>query len=693
MAERRKIDKENSSRENKERKNCFLNHKNEKVIDKNFNSRKYCDKLLRKNCHHNLRYNDYFLHHFTDDNKIKSKENNSSKSEFSNLMKDENKNRKKEKREEKNEFFKLDQNFISSNKNIENKLENFEGSARTRGFYSPKKKKFEIQNKKDSLENLKNASKLYNQRKKNFEKRSKDFNSRRKGKKYLDSINSINSCDSKILEIKKIKNLLDLSNQQLTNFNTKYSYKSNKSQSSSDYSFQNDVEKSKLSIEQFSLENNLKNKINDEKKNKEEIISKNLDHKNEIKSRISKKNKITKRKYEYSNHNNKTSQLVNFLRKLINDEDNKKIDDNSKNYKISKIDSCVKIKENIKIDSSCESSGYDSLKNIKEQTCEIINDQQSFNETNNKYEITKMKNNFLEFIKSPNFEYFKKFDNIQFIIDSKNFCLYKIYKNSEGEILLKESSNIEFNKNDYIIGKRIFKKPEELEEYPQKNELLQKNSIRELREFQNNSTQTDELFNSETFKKITRKHNWFRGKNYRKKNQRKKNYSIESTSNSSFPESSDCEQFNLPMKLKKKRQVNSSPTEKYLSHSPKSKTINTCDLKYSCMKIPENQIIMLFNSSSPEVEKNLKCLLKRNYFHLKPTLVPIPWLNLENFEFSSEKMKLNELLQVNKEENCNNFQSTATNSMSEKKLETHDQTVRKKKKSKPYFRIFKKKKK
>lgn len=422
------------------------------------------------------------------------------------------------------------------------------------------------------------------------------------------------------------------------------------------------------------------------------------------------KNQITKTKYENDLSYNKTGLLINFIRKLIVSDENLK---NENKNSVSKIDS-VNINEKLKINSSCESSGYDSLKNIKEQAWEIIK-QHSLECCEN--EARGEKN--LDFAKNPNFASVtnsskdSELDNFKCslnFMNSENFCLYKIYKSNDGGILLKESQSAEFNKGGYVIGRRIHKETTELQEFSEKDNLLQKNFNRE---FRNNSTQT------EFTKKIARKPGWFRKNKKKSQWVRKRSAFLESSSNSSFPKSSDSEEINLTLKTR-----NYSPSLQKCSLRPfshkKSTAVDTSDFNYPAfMKIPENKIIMLFNSM--EIEKNLECKFlnsssigeeikldkqkeiktigmnlseKRKHFYTSDSspIVPVSWLEMENPELVSQRTKLKQLCEVEKEENSNfSHPAPETKNIDEKKLEIHDEKA-KKKKSK-HFRIFKKKKK
>lgn len=635
----------------------------------------------KKQCRHIKADVKYFQQHFTHDTEEKRKI--SPKKEITTV------NDERIKRQ-KNEFLKSDPNFPFNEKS--NNQSKTEGSARTRGFYSAKKKKIECKTRKNSPNNYKiteiPTNYSSNQRKtlqiEKLQKSKKNLSSRKEQKceisfdnnKYLDSTStdSIRSFDSKTLKIKK----QNISNQENVSINEKYSFGqiSNDASKNGKNSVLNKKEKDLL-------ETTPKNKY---------ISSKKSDLKNE-ENQI-----ITNRSCENSNHNNKTCQFMNFIRKLIIDEDSKS--------KTMKMDSSVKNKKTKKV-FSCESSGYDSLKSVpnNNSTKEKISKTNfsNFSKTNESNNL----NGGEKISKYSGIEDFK--ENIQFQ-DLKNVSLYKIFRSSDGGILLKESLSVEFNKSGYVIGKRISKQLD----FSEKDQFL-KNSSCKLR---NSSTQTEIIER----KKFSRKQNWFQRKNYinKRKKRRGRKYatvfeSSTTTSNSSVPETTDCEHFNPSLLLKKK----SNFSEKYFSPFK-----FTGDFNYTSnlLKIPENKIILLFNSSS-EIEKKLlnfeeektkvnqeiqtigtNLLVEKSkidlsgkkdfYTNLTSVMVPISLLNLGNSEVPSKKEEtnFNELLEV-KEENCENMEKMKVGISPERKIIIGDQITVKKKKSKTRFRIFKKKKK
>lgn len=285
--------------DDKERRR-ILSTKNAEKLHKTFDRKHKSDKYLTEDYCHNSNSEQYFKRYFTDDSRRKIKTKNSPKSKIYSSPTDETKKNRKSGLEkcgnsfQRNEFNEDNEKEFLTEEQMENKLEKYlEGSARTRGFYLTKMRKYEFQ--RNSSGNLKNEAKSGRKNNSRFEKQetSRDLNSRRQkktrkrnenlsrnlNKKYLESVtkDSVHSCDSKKLKIKKAGNSQSehvSKSQETTKCNKKCSFESNKSKCDK-YSSKPDFKKSKLKDEKQEIRP--KNEIDQNRETKEKITSKDSD--------------------------------------------------------------------------------------------------------------------------------------------------------------------------------------------------------------------------------------------------------------------------------------------------------------------------------------------------------------------------------------------------------------------------------
>ena len=557
----------------------------------------------------------------------------------------------------------------------------------------------ESKNKSRKEKNVENSSKKSFESKLNKTKKTRKINNNEikitaaKGEEILKSISS-STIESSFQSRKSQEN----SRKSSKDRHKKFKIKEGIQKSNIKLNSENDISEAGM----------VKNFINDSKK---KIKDKKI---RDIQERKKSKKKNQKRKgsrYKNSRPEFKRKTLrylIYLIRKIIlSDKEENKNDDRDNNIKISKKNSCIRIKQENKVESGCESSGYDSLKNIQDQISEINKNQNSETNSFNYQESTYLKNSSNE---------------IEFL-DTEKYCVYEIYKSTDGGILLKESQSQEFKTGEYVIGKRILKEPERILQFSKNTS----SDLNQLFSQCNNSTQTEiDLTSSHN----PRKKSWFR-KSYNKKCQSgSKKYftSLESASNSSFPESSDFEQFYLPFRQTKK--IHSPSAKKSLSNIfkpsahffKKSTGVDTSDLIYfTSVHIPEDNMVLPLNNL--ENEKNLgysepkkensatslsdKTKLFLNYESIKrgdnfsssiPSMIPVSWLQLDNTKFISQKINMEEM-RVQMENNCNFIQSTEFQIKKPELLylegSSYDAKLRNKEKksSRNFFRIFKKKKK
>ncbi|XP_033226688.1 uncharacterized protein LOC117179128 [Belonocnema kinseyi] len=320
------------------------------------------------------------------------------------------------------------------------------------------------------------------------------------------------------------------------------------------------------------------------------IADKKLREFQEIKKSIKKNQKRKRTRYKNSRpeFKRKTLRYLNYLirRVILSDREDNKNEDRDK-----------KMLKN-KIESGCECSEYASLKNIEDRLSEINENENSETSFSNYLESAYLKNSPSEIDKERIKDPVKLADEcssaltcgepllnqrqacartpgmrvafrpilcqadgsphvgaelhasddftetpmrkieIEFL-DTEKYCIYKIYKSTDGVILIKESQRKELREGEYVIGRRILKDPETL--LPFSINTSSEKNVNQLFSHRNNSTQTE----IDLTKQSSKNKSWFRKLYTQKYQRRSKKYftSLESRSNSSFLESSDFQQI------------------------------------------------------------------------------------------------------------------------------------------------------
>ena len=625
---------------------------------------------------------------------------------------------------------------------------NIEGSARTRGLYFRKEGKkvasvsenFKLNH---DIEKIRSRSKSLSRTEDKSQSRSEikkknstmkcsqlqieTFSDSLKPKPQKISKEGIKTEDRKAEKLSKYINISSSDSEHSSNSNKSLDVDLNSLEAHQKELGITEVTKESISVN-FNLEND--EKIGNIRK-KEEVAEDDqiIDKSSEIKiskefqkRKIQEKEKkvqskqITQSRYKNNNdpkykEKNVCCLIMYLIRKMIQ---SKRRDGRKNNYEytdkkinILKNDSCIEIKHVNKIESSCESSGYDSLKNIQDQLSE-----NPFSVTQNEGKSLNIPN-YLEFGNA------RKFHSDIELPNSEKYCVYKVYKSCDGEILLKESQNQKFKGGEYVIGERILNRSEKLIEFPKRMDrnMLKKN-IYQIYCIRDNETQTELNMPATSKQNITGKQRWF--KKYNKKRYqsvRKKHWaSLESSSNSSFSQESESSDFEpLNLSFGKKENVYPQPTKSLLSQLPKppphfikkSTTVDTSELSlYAAIQNSKEKSKVSLKSSEKEKYINSHGKWKNNFDIERnngflpvspPLMIPVSWLKLDNSELIVHKTDLEEIFRVKMENNSNLLQSTELQTEKNQKdadISPQDPGLNKKKKSKgKLMRMFSIKKK